>query len=93
MQLNAPAQPASHIPSSQDILSFLHSSLLLAGRDILSHGAQGTITTAASTAHHGQLVALTGVVDTRKDNTPLTNAPEFIKNLGEDIDGMWAVVA
>lgn len=93
MQLDAPAQPASHVPSSQDILSFLHSSLLLAGRDILSHGAQGTITTAASTARHGQLVALTGLVDTRKDNTPLTNAPEFIKNLGEDIDGMWAVVA
>ncbi|MDY2978668.1 MAG: hypothetical protein SOR94_01325 [Lawsonella sp.] len=93
MQLDAPAQPASHVPSSQDILSFLHSSLLLAGRDILSHGAQGTITTAASTARHGQLVALTGLVDTRKDNTPLTNAPEFIKNLGEDIDGMWAIVA
>ncbi len=29
----------------------------------------------------------------KEDNTPLTSAPEFIKNLGEDIDGMWAVVA
>ena len=116
VQLDTPAQPASRVPSSQDTLSFLQSSLLLVGRDVLAHGAQGSITTAVSTALHGQLDALTGLVYTRKDNdkdkntkskkrttkraaqakednTPLTSAPEFIKNLGEDIDGMWAVVA
>lgn len=76
------SSPQRTAPSAHDVLAFLQESLTLAGRDILAERhAPETWTTATTLS----------VLD--KDTTPVTPAPKPIADLGEDIDGMWSVVA
>lgn len=86
ISLSLPETPLPALPSTSDVLEFLHQSILLAGRDILAQSAPQTVMATPETYEVRDDTDGSGLLS-------FLPTPQFIKDIGVDIDGMWAIVA